>query len=809
LCFALALAQPAGVSAQVATAIVPDSTLGTTVDSVGPRHEISGGTRPDAGPNLFHSFARFSIGTGDSAIFTSAEGVQNILARVTGDFGSEIDGELGVAAVEGADVFLFNPSGVILGPNAQLNTGGSFHAASASEIRFVDGTTFSGSGLEGDVLSTAAPAAFGFLGGGARPVEVEQAFLSVPDGESVTLAGGSVDIRASLLFAPGGLLSLAAVEGPGAVGLSGAASLDPLSADRGPITISGGTLIDVGGATGGRVRIVGGRVSVDGAAIFADSFGSTGEGVAIDAERIDIVNGTLISARAFGTDRGGGIEFTATDAVRIDQSFVSTASEGPGNAGAISVDADSLMLSGFSILNSDAFGTGVGGSIEFQLSGDMSMEDATTISVLGLFGPSGKISIQAANLTMADGAQINSDMFAVGAPGDIVIRVGGNLLLDRFSQISAASFAFDSQLAESGRVSIQANNVVIDNGSAILGSAAFFGRGADIDVTAHDTVVVRGSLFGESSEITSATLGFGTAGDLDIAARDVSILHGGRVTSRTEDTGTGGFLSIRAGSAVLIRGVSAEGTPSLISSESISGLPGAGDAGAVLVAAQHLVIDQGGEISTRAAISDGGDIKLNISGNILLDAGTISTSVASGAGTGGNIDIDPFSVILFQGRIQANAFGGPGGNIRIVTQNLFTDPGSVIEASSAQSVDGVIEIRAPDTDVSGALAVLPSDFVDAATQLATACAERGGQVTATLVAGGRGGLPVAPGGPMVSTFATAPSPALAGTRPGTVVAVHEGPHPLTEPLPSAKGKTAVHIAGSGFVPVNGMLECRA
>jgi large exoprotein involved in heme utilization and adhesion len=124
-------------------------------------------------------------------------------------------------------------------------------------------------------------------------------------------------------------------------------------------------------------------------------------------------------------------------------------------------------------------------------------------------------------------------------------------------------------------------------------------------------------------------------------------------------------------------------------------------------------------------------------------------------------------------------------------------------------VDGVIEIRAPDTDVSGALAVLPSDFVDAATQLATACAERGGQVTATLVAGGRGGLPVAPGGPMVSTFATAPSPALAGTRPGTVVAVHEGPHPLTEPLPSAKGKTAVHIAGSGFVPVNGMLECRA
>ena len=70
--------------AQVTTTITPDGTLGTTVTQSGTVHDITGGTRPGNGPNLFHSFDRFSVGTNDTARFSGPTGIVNILNRVTG-----------------------------------------------------------------------------------------------------------------------------------------------------------------------------------------------------------------------------------------------------------------------------------------------------------------------------------------------------------------------------------------------------------------------------------------------------------------------------------------------------------------------------------------------------------------------------------------------------------------------------------------------------------------------------------------------------------------------------------------------------
>src|ERR671938_412120 len=101
--------------AQVRTTLTPDGTLGTTVTQSGTVHTISGGTRPGNGPNLFHSFDRFSVGTGETASFTSPQtGIKHILSRVTGGQRSDIDGQLrmdGQLRAEGAQLYLLNPSG--------------------------------------------------------------------------------------------------------------------------------------------------------------------------------------------------------------------------------------------------------------------------------------------------------------------------------------------------------------------------------------------------------------------------------------------------------------------------------------------------------------------------------------------------------------------------------------------------------------------------------------------------------------------------------------------------------------------------
>ena len=77
-----------------------------------------------AGPNLFHSFEQFSIGTDEVATFTGPESVENVVSRVTGGEVSSIDGTLR-STIPNADVYLLNPAGLVFGPNGRLDVGGS------------------------------------------------------------------------------------------------------------------------------------------------------------------------------------------------------------------------------------------------------------------------------------------------------------------------------------------------------------------------------------------------------------------------------------------------------------------------------------------------------------------------------------------------------------------------------------------------------------------------------------------------------------------------------------------------------------
>jgi hypothetical protein len=202
----------------------------------------------------------------------------------------------------------------------------------------------------------------------------------------------------------------------------------------------------------------------------------------------------------------------------------------------------------------------------------------------------------------------------------------------------------------------------------------------------------------------------------------------------------GGTIAITVGNLVLEPGSTIE----------TRSQRGSGHGGALRLDIQRDATLDRAAVTTEALQGSGGNIVVMGDGKLYLIGSTMTASVAGGAGSGGNIDINLPFLILNASQIKADALGGPGGNITIQADQLIRAPDSVIQASSAQSVPGTITITAPNTDVAGSLIVLPGTLFDVSSELREACATRGGRPASSFTAGGRGGLPPDPGTPLAA-----------------------------------------------------------
>ena len=195
--------------------ITPDGTTSTTVNQAGNDFTIEQGSR--VGDNLFHSFNEFSVPTLGSASFNNASDIANIFSRVTGSNISTIDGLL--SANGAADLFLINPNGIIFGPNARLNIGGSFFASTADSLLFEDNVAFSASNPAATPLLTVSVPIGANFRDNPRGI-VNQARgngLEVAPGQNLTLLGGNINFEVGNATARGGSIVLGGLSKAGTV----------------------------------------------------------------------------------------------------------------------------------------------------------------------------------------------------------------------------------------------------------------------------------------------------------------------------------------------------------------------------------------------------------------------------------------------------------------------------------------------------------------------------------------------------------------------------------------------------------------
>ncbi|MBD2463038.1 filamentous hemagglutinin N-terminal domain-containing protein [Oscillatoria sp. FACHB-1407] len=666
--------------------IVPDDTLGNERSVVTPGVTIRGGVsdRIDGGAargaNLFHSFREFNVNDGQRVYFSNPAGVENILSRVTGNNVSNILGTLGVDGA--ANLFLLNPNGIIFGPNAQLDVGGSFVASTANTLQFGDQGFFSATNPEApSSLLTINPSAFLFNQINPGNIDSNFAQLQVSDHQNLTLLGGNVNITGGSLSALGGRIDIGATASTGAISLNADGSFSiPDEIMRGDVLFNNGAVANTSFDSGGNIAISARNIT------FLNR-GSLLTGIASNSGTADSQAGNLV------LDATGDIQLLQANSLLNVVGFSAT-----GNSGDINIRARSLSIKDGSQISTGTFGQGNAGNLIIDARDIVSLNGRTTadtsdptgvssIVTTGAIGNGGDIRITTGSLSLTNFAALFSDTFGRGDAGNIIITARdavslGGANADRLAPSAVSSSAAAGAIGNGGDIRITTGSLSLTSSAILSSSTSGRGDAGNIIITARDAVSLDGTttndLIGVSSIVASGAIGNG--GDIRITTGSLSLTNAVLLSAGTNGEGNAGNIFIDARDRISLGGIAPDGLSTGIRS-TVEQL-GRGQGGSVRITTGSLSLSNGTQISAGTfGEGNAGNVIINARNTVSLDGttadGSFSSSVSSSVETGAI---------------------GNSGNIRITTEALLLTNGAQINAgTSGQGNAGGVIINAHNT----------------------------------------------------------------------------------------------------------------
>lgn len=723
----------ANIDFATAQSIQTDGTTPTQPTSCSGECLIEGGLQQ--GNNLFHSFKEFNVDGGATVLFQDP-GVTNILGRVTGNQLTEILGTLGVSGGD-ANLYLLNPNGIIFGQNSSLDLNGSFLASTANAIRFgeqglldaipnqIPILTINPSALvfapgnQGTIINESNPPA------GDNPDNLRTFGLRVPNGKSLLLVGGDLNVNDASVTALGGRIELGGLAEQGEILLkiadgdqSNISLSFPEQSTRANVSLSNSTFINV-------------------------SSPDNGGDLAVNAQNITIADKSLLTAGIVGNlttaaSQAGNITLDATGKITVaNDSTVASQISSPitkGNAGEIAINADSIFINNGSFISTSTLGQGNAGNIDISIEKDLiiasvsSIQSAVTLEALG---NAGDITIEANGISIESGSQIISSVFGQGRGGDIALNVFDSVNISGFGADRFSSGIFTTTEAEgigkAGNITVNADGFRVADGGLVTSQTLNDSDGGTIFINANNFTAIDGG------QVATSADGSGDAGDINIQATDQILLSGsdpnfvdrlaefGDETIGNEAPGNSGFFAnVRAdasGAGGNIR-VAAGQLDITDGAEIDVSAAGTGVAGSLSIDAQDITLDEG-SLNAETRVGNQGNISLNNADTLLLRNNSQITTDASASATGGNITIRSQGIAaLDNSDISANAVRGQGGNIQITTEGIFNEPDSQITAASELGIDGTVTLNTPDVDPTSGIYELPDVPIDAENILA-------------------------------------------------------------------------------------------
>ncbi|KAB8331699.1 filamentous hemagglutinin N-terminal domain-containing protein [Scytonema tolypothrichoides VB-61278] len=669
-------------SSQAIAQITPDTTLpnNSRVTTQNNIRIIQGGTQ--AGSNLFHSFEQFSVPTGTTAYFQNALDIQNIISRVTGKSISNIDGTLRANGT--ANLFLINSNGIIFGPNASLNIGGSFVASTASSLNFADGIKFSGTEPQTTpLLTVSVPIGLQFGATAASIRNQSQVLdgasisnpigLKVQPGKTLALVGGDIVQQGGSLTAPGGRIEL------GSVASNSLVSLNP--------TNQGWVLGYEGVQNFQNIQLI--QRTVDGSNIrtLVNTSSQDGSGsIQVQGKSVELIGGlVLVITQNGGVTDGQDITITARKLIVRDGAQVSTATVGEGRGGNLTVNAsESVELIGSFTTPNNRF----------------SALFSTTFAA----GKAGDITINTRNLRIQDGAKVS-------------VNAGG------FRERQSTFTLLTPGTGKGGNLNVNASESVEVIGRSVTGSPSSLfastngsGDAGKVTITTGQLIVQDRATVTVSSEVPKDVIylgnprNLGKAGELNISARSILLDNQGKLTSET-DTGQGGDINLQVRDLLLLRRNSQIST----------------NAGKV------------------QAIGDGGNITINAPNGFIVAKPKENSDITANAFTssGGRVQINATGLFGIAARSREDLARQLGTNdpTKLNPQNLLTNDITAISQTNP-TLNGVVKINTPDIDVNRGLINLPVEPEEP--RLVQGCDAGVAQNQSEFIITGRGGIPSNP-----------------------------------------------------------------